>query len=204
MRWPRGGQPLASRNSLPSRPARSWMNCQATRPERAPRVIDHSSASRTSSASVDLRGRSARHSRAPCRGTSSWRAVVEAEPQAEAVRQRDLLLHRLGRVDGGRALVLDHVARHQVPAVGGGVEQHVAPAVLRCRLRAPPSATCRTCRRLSKERSSQNTMKRRSARAQMREAGAAARRCPRGGSRRASGRAALARPSSGAPRHAPP
>ncbi len=26
----------------PSRPARSWMNCQATRPERAPRVTDHS------------------------------------------------------------------------------------------------------------------------------------------------------------------
>src|SRR5688572_4586006 len=29
----------------PRRPARSWMNCQATRPERAPRVTDHSLAS---------------------------------------------------------------------------------------------------------------------------------------------------------------
>ena len=28
----------------PSLPARSWMNCQATRPEREPRVIDHSTA----------------------------------------------------------------------------------------------------------------------------------------------------------------
>ena len=31
----------------PSRPARSCMNCQATRPEREPRVVDHSSASRS-------------------------------------------------------------------------------------------------------------------------------------------------------------
>ena len=35
----------ATPSFLPSRPARSWMNCQATRPERAPRVIDHSLAS---------------------------------------------------------------------------------------------------------------------------------------------------------------
>ncbi len=32
-------------SGLPRRPARSWMNCQATRPEREPRVIDHSPAS---------------------------------------------------------------------------------------------------------------------------------------------------------------
>ena len=32
-------------SGLLSRPARSWMNCQATRPEREPRVIDHSLAS---------------------------------------------------------------------------------------------------------------------------------------------------------------
>ncbi len=37
----------------PSRPARSWMNCQATRPERPPRVVAHSSASaRSASASI--------------------------------------------------------------------------------------------------------------------------------------------------------
>ena len=35
-------------SGLPSRPARSWMNCQATRPEREPRVIDHSLASAVS------------------------------------------------------------------------------------------------------------------------------------------------------------
>ena len=29
----------------PRRPARSWMNCHATRPDREPRVIDHSTAS---------------------------------------------------------------------------------------------------------------------------------------------------------------
>ena len=33
----------------PSRPANSCVNCQATRPEREPRVVDHSSASRSSS-----------------------------------------------------------------------------------------------------------------------------------------------------------
>ena len=57
-------------------------------------------------------------------------AVVEAEPEAEAVRQRHLLLHRLRRVDGGRALVLHHLARHQVAAVGGGVEDDVLGAPL--------------------------------------------------------------------------
>ncbi len=52
-------------------------------------------------------------------------AIVEAEPQAEAVGQRHLLLDRFARIDRGRALVLHHVARHQVAAVRGGVEQHV-------------------------------------------------------------------------------
>ena len=40
---PRPRRRCASRQ--PSRPARSWMNCQATRPEREPRVTDHSAAS---------------------------------------------------------------------------------------------------------------------------------------------------------------
>gem|GEM_PF-2865725 len=38
----------------PSRPASSWVNCQATRPEREPRVVDHSRASRSSSSSAIL------------------------------------------------------------------------------------------------------------------------------------------------------
>ena len=38
-------------SDLPRRPARSWMNCQATRPEREPRVIDHSLASARSRSS---------------------------------------------------------------------------------------------------------------------------------------------------------
>ena len=38
----------------PNRPASSCVNCQATRPEREPRVVDHSSASRSSSASSIL------------------------------------------------------------------------------------------------------------------------------------------------------
>ena len=45
-----GGGPSPFQESrTPSRPARSWTYCQATRPERAPRVVDHSSASRWSS-----------------------------------------------------------------------------------------------------------------------------------------------------------
>ena len=38
----------------PRRPARSWMYCQATRPERAPRVMAHSRAPRVSSPSSIL------------------------------------------------------------------------------------------------------------------------------------------------------
>ena len=52
-------------------------------------------------------------------------AGVEAEPQAEPVGERDLLLDRLARIDRGRALVLDHVARQQMAAVGGGVEHDI-------------------------------------------------------------------------------
>ena len=108
----------------PSRPARSWMNCQATRPDRAPRVIDHSIAS-ACSASAAI-GRLHAGGIAIDHGEERVLvAVVEAEPEAEPVGQRHLLLGRLGRVDRGGALVLDHVARHQVAAVGGGVEQHV-------------------------------------------------------------------------------
>lgn len=50
---------------------------------------------------------------------------MEAEPKTEAVGKRDLLFHRIGRVERGRALVLDHLARDQMTAVGGGVEEHI-------------------------------------------------------------------------------
>ena len=36
---------FASFDTTPNRPATSWMNCHATRPDRAPRVTDHSTAS---------------------------------------------------------------------------------------------------------------------------------------------------------------
>src|SRR5437660_12693148 len=48
-------------------------------------------------------------------------AAMEAEPEAETVGQRHLLLDRLARIDRGRALVLHHVARQEVTAVGGGL-----------------------------------------------------------------------------------
>src|SRR4051812_41045286 len=52
-------------------------------------------------------------------------AAVEAEPETEAIRQRDLLLDGFAGIDRGRALVLDHLARQQMAAVGGGVEDDV-------------------------------------------------------------------------------
>ena len=50
---------------------------------------------------------------------------MEAEPETETIRQRHLLLDRFARVDRGRAFVLDHLARQQVPPVRGGVEDDV-------------------------------------------------------------------------------
>src|SRR5882757_3178471 len=56
--------------------------------------------------------------------------IVEAQPQAEAVAERHLLLDRLRRIYSRRALVLDHVARHQVATVGRGIEDHVVRPAL--------------------------------------------------------------------------
>ena len=54
--WSALRQPLPSSVLTPSRPARSCTYCQATRPERAPRVVAHSSASRrNSSPSIGMR-----------------------------------------------------------------------------------------------------------------------------------------------------
>src|SRR5665213_1744431 len=57
-------------------------------------------------------------------------AGVKAEPQAESVGERDLLLDRFAGHDRGRALVFDHLARQQMPAVGRGVERDVARSSL--------------------------------------------------------------------------
>ena len=51
---------------------------------------------------------------------------MEAEPQPETVGQRHLLLDGFGRVDRGRALVVDHVARHQMAPVGRRVQHDIA------------------------------------------------------------------------------
>ena len=52
-------------------------------------------------------------------------AAVEAEPQAEPVGQRNFFLNRFARIDRGRALVLDHVARQEMAAVRGRVKDDV-------------------------------------------------------------------------------
>src|SRR5262249_24471787 len=52
-------------------------------------------------------------------------AGMKPEPKAEAVRQRPLLLDRLAGIDGARPFVLDHIARHQVPPIRGGIEDDV-------------------------------------------------------------------------------
>jgi hypothetical protein len=53
------------------------------------------------------------------------RAFVEAEPQAETVGQRDLFLDGLRWVDRRGSLIVDHVARQEVPAVRSRVEDDV-------------------------------------------------------------------------------
>jgi hypothetical protein len=57
------------------------------------------------------------------------RKGVERHPQAETLGERYLLLHRLGRMyllaDVARPLVLVEELRHQMPPVGGRVEEHV-------------------------------------------------------------------------------
>ena len=57
-------------------------------------------------------------------------AAVEAEPETKTVRQRHLFLDRFARVDRGRALVLDHVARQKMAAVRSGVENDIVGTAL--------------------------------------------------------------------------
>ncbi len=105
------------------------MNCQATRPDRLPRDSAQASASArklaSSNAQAVMAGIAAHHLE-----IIVLAAIVEADPQPEAVRQRELLLDRLAGIDGGRALVVDHLARHQMPPVRGRVEQHIGGPAL--------------------------------------------------------------------------
>src|SRR3984885_13527486 len=57
-------------------------------------------------------------------------AMMEAEPEAEPVGERHFLLDRFARIDGGRALVIHHLTRHEVTAVRGRIEEHVRRAAL--------------------------------------------------------------------------
>jgi len=57
-------------------------------------------------------------------------ALVEAEPEAEAIGQRHLFLDCLRRVDCGRLLVFHHVAGQQMATVRSRVEEHVVRASL--------------------------------------------------------------------------
>jgi len=99
------------------------MNCQATRPERDPRDRP------LAGLGLQLIGRQiepvALGVAAHYRVVGVLVEAVEAKPQTKAVRHRDAFLDRLRRVDGGRALVLDHVTGHQVAAVRGRVEDNV-------------------------------------------------------------------------------
>jgi hypothetical protein len=113
------------------------MNCQATRPERAPRVVAHSSACARklvrSNVEAKMGSIAIDHVEIVI-----LTAFVKAEPEAEPVGQRHLFLDRFARIDGGGAFVFHHVARQQMPAVGGGVEQDVVRPCPQCRRQAPP------------------------------------------------------------------
>ena len=51
--------------------------------------------------------------------------VMETNPQPKAVGERDLFLDCFRTMDRGATFILDHIARHQMPAVGSGVEQDI-------------------------------------------------------------------------------
>src|SRR5262249_43742463 len=76
------------------------------------------------SSRANARCGSARRSRRPF-AEFLLAAAVEAEPQAKAVGQRHLFLDGFARIDRGRALVLHHVARHEVAPVRRGIEYDV-------------------------------------------------------------------------------
>src|SRR5260221_13437654 len=52
-------------------------------------------------------------------------AVMEADPQPEPIGERDLFLNRLGWIDRRRSLVLDHVPRHEMAAIGSRIEDDI-------------------------------------------------------------------------------
>src|SRR5580704_15917249 len=57
-------------------------------------------------------------------------ALMEAKPQTEAIRQRDFLLYGFRRIDGCRALILHHVARHEMAAIRGCIEKNISGPAL--------------------------------------------------------------------------
>src|SRR5258708_23102762 len=57
-------------------------------------------------------------------------AAVKAQPKAEAVRQRHLLLDRFAGVARAPALILDHVPGQEMPPVRGGSEDYVVGPAL--------------------------------------------------------------------------
>ncbi len=116
---------------LPSSPARSWMNCQATRPERPPRPRRPGNApARAMSSALDLQSEMRRHRLRPspdirpgcnCGSPATVRSGRTARPFPPPLRDG---------IDRGGALILHHVARHQMAAVRGGIEQHIAGPAL--------------------------------------------------------------------------
>ena len=105
------------------------MYCHATRPERAPRVIAHSE---DFGLQLVLRIIEAEmlcialdH-----REIGLLVASMKAEPETEAIGERDLFLDRLARIDRAGALVFDHIARQKMPPVRGGVERDIVRPAL--------------------------------------------------------------------------
>ena len=99
----RAGQSSArDRACTPSRPARSWMNCHATRPERAPRVsAPFQRIAFDCQQDRRIKSDSTAHSRLTIAEVLILRAVVEPKPKSKAIRKRNFFFHRLGCIDGG-------------------------------------------------------------------------------------------------------
>ena len=182
-----GGQHFASR--LPGDAARSG--------RRAPAAQAMASARRCLRAAP---GRSARRSPRRWPGRSSWSRPWKPSQRPKRSESETFSSDRFRRVDRRRALVLDHLARHQVAAVGGGVEQDVVrpalDAAFEHRLQRLVGGVAAVEGEVVAE---QQAAPRRAA--QPASAGAAGWRCPRGAPRPAPARRRASRRRS---RRAPP
>ena len=141
----------------------------------------------------DRDARRRRSSRGSSPRKSSWEQAWKPS-QSPKRSESDTFSSTASRgVHPGLPLVLDHVARHQVPPVRGGVEHDVVRPALDPAVKNRLQATCSGCRPCRSERSSQNSRNRRSGARAAAPAAGRSTAGPRGAARSASAAGASAR-----------